>query len=141
MRRAIPGVVALKRRMKCAAEATVVMRQRPDIYVRYPYTQDLLNESNLRRFVYVSADNDEGGLNDRFAIGMLLNKLGGDLTATVLRATEGGRNRIAGSGDGKAMPTTGELLGLMGKLNGLARGFLDRNVTVGFAVCATVYQG
>eukprot|EP00854_Cymbomonas_tetramitiformis_P014403 gene14403-17033_t len=44
------------------------MRQRPDIYVRYPYTQDLLNESNLRRFVYVSADNDEGGLNDRFAI-------------------------------------------------------------------------
>lgn len=69
--------------------------------------------------------------------GVFLQNLGSELTGEIQRAAERQENTAS---ETALIPTVGEFRTLMTKLNGLARGTLDRNVTVGFAVCGQVYQ-
>ncbi|KAK3248054.1 hypothetical protein CYMTET_42466 [Cymbomonas tetramitiformis] len=63
--------------------------------------------------------------------GLLLQKYGGALLGSL------GRAQACGS---RGMLTVSVVKGMVGKMNGLVRGVLDRNVAVGFGVCQKVYR-
>ncbi|KAK3271818.1 hypothetical protein CYMTET_19860 [Cymbomonas tetramitiformis] len=74
------------------------------------------------------------------AAGLLLQSLGGDVAAAVMKVA-GNEKQAAIETGGTGVPALTDVWQLATKMSGLARGPLDRNVAVGFGVCCQVYQG
>ncbi|KAK3268594.1 hypothetical protein CYMTET_22910 [Cymbomonas tetramitiformis] len=74
------------------------------------------------------------------AAGLLLNKLGGPVMEAMQRAAESTVDLKKSADRVTQMLSVPEYWSLLSKMGGLARGVLDRNVTVGFGVCLQLYQ-
>ncbi|KAK3279444.1 hypothetical protein CYMTET_12675 [Cymbomonas tetramitiformis] len=74
------------------------------------------------------------------AAGLLLNKLGGPVMEAMQRAAESTEDLKKSADRVTQMLSVPAYWSLLSKMGGLARGVLDRNVTVGFGVCLQLYQ-